>query len=485
MIRLDCIADGKKKTILCREGERLLDLLKENGIHISAPCGGSGRCGGCRVIYNGVERRACSVYVSEEGLVEIPSDDFASANMSESGKADSAHRLGIAIDLGTTTIAMELLDIDKKRHIAQISQTNHQRVFGADVISRIDTAMQGHAAELKSVVQKDLAGGISELCRIADILMSDIDEIVISANTTMMHLLRGFDMKGLASYPFTPVSLDHAQQSAEEIFGTGCGMDAIVKLLPGISAFIGADIVSGVYALGMMDTDEATAMIDFGTNGEMAVSYNGQLFLASTAAGPAFEGGNISCGMGSVRGAISAFSFKDGIKTVGDAEPIGICGSGLIDIISELRRENIIDENGVYSEKYESKGFVVSEGKRRVKLTQADIHEFLLAKAAVSAGFDILTEKAGIREVDKLKLYLSGGFGTYMNVPNAAYIGLIDERLAKNAVPGGNSSLKGAVRFLTDRAGYEKMNEIIKNARLIELADTKEFNKRYIEEMRL
>ena len=487
MIEIICIADNKEIKISCEEGKNLLEVLKENDIHLSAPCGGKGRCGRCLVSYNGREVLACRTLADKGGHLEIPSDNF---DLSESDKsinrADVSHRTGIAVDIGSTTIALELLDLDARKVIAEKTTTNHQRIFGADVISRIDTAVMGHALELKNTVQKDICSAIEALCDAAGITVDDVDEIALAANTTMLHLLQGMNVSGLASYPFEPESLEYREADAAEVLGSGFKGNARCRIVPGISAFVGADIAAGIYALGIMDEKQCTAMIDFGTNGEMVLKKGNTIYAASTAAGPAFEGGNISCGMGSVDGAVYGFSFDGGIKTIGGSEPIGICGTGLIELIAELRRHGKIDENGVLTDEYHDTGFVVADGKRKVKLTQKDIHEFLLAKSAVRAGFDTLLEEAGIDDESDMLLYLSGGFGSHLNIKEAAYIGLVDERFTENAVAAGNTSLMGAARLLMEGdEGVDTLKNIVESTKILELANLEGFNIKYINGMRL
>ncbi|MCR4655217.1 MAG: ASKHA domain-containing protein [Lachnospiraceae bacterium] len=529
-------------------GSNLLMVLTDNGVMVSAPCGGKGRCGKCAVrilsgdlqataaderIFSKKElsqgkRLACMAVIENDLTVELLNEreeemaalngeetgDYPSPENSVSGlhqdKADIDHEdrtdafyrneekdpdkvkdgFGLAIDIGTTTLALCLVDLPGGKVRKTYTAVNRQRRYGADVISRIEAACNGKARELRESIRDDLAGGINALLSSDPVSGENLKETVIAGNTTMLHLLLGYPVEGLGVFPFTAHSLSLEKRSFSEVFGDmGKFSGTPVYILPGCSAFAGADIVSGMFSLDFHENGKVCALIDLGTNGEMAVGNREKLLVTSTAAGPAFEGGNITYGSGSVAGAISDVTIRDTgveIKTIGDKTPSGICGTGVISVTAELLKNGLVDKTGMLGDAYFERGFPLAERAdgEMIRFTQKDIREIQLAKSAVRAGFEVLLKRFGIDRNGLYRLYIAGGFGYYLNPTKAAAIGLIPEELLDRTEAAGNSSLNGAIRFMTALDDRESvMYKLARQCREVVLATDRDFNDLYMENM--
>lgn len=480
----------------------LLERLREREIFLPADCGGAGTCGKCRVRFlkrapepKPVERRiftqqqledgwrlACMACPEEEVAIEFePRGDAIDvlaefAVTSEAGGVPASGQVRaetqepqiirkVAVDLGTTTIAAALVDCTNDKILATQTGVNHQRSLGCDVITRIRAAAEGKAQELQRTVDQDLADLIRQLGEDPDTV-----ETVIAGNTTMEHLLLGLPCESLGRAPYTPVDISLHRAGNRLI-------------MPGISTFVGADIVSGIVACGMDQSEKTVALIDLGTNGEMAVGNRSRILVASAAAGPAFEGGCISCGTAGIRGAIDAVEIRNGsarVHTIGSAKPVGICGSGVIETVYELCRTGIVDETGQMDEKYEQSGFPLALD---VFFTGEDIREVQLAKSAVRAGFETLAQEYGI-DIEQIDtLYLAGGFGWRINLKKAVGIGLLPRIAAERIRPVGNSSLAGAVMLAEDAGMAKRLEWCVKISREVGLAGNTTFNELYMDHM--
>ena len=464
----------------------LLDIIRESGSHIHADCGGRGTCGKCRVRFisdapepldiekehlseealsRGV-RLACQTRVCGDFAVEIGDcdDDMEIISIAGSDTTEIPQNPAVAIDIGTSTLAAALLDPDKKKIIKAVTGVNHQRSFGADVISRIQAANQGKGDELKNLIHEDIKELLSSL---------DLDEAVpeiISANTTMQHLWEGLSCETLGIAPYTPVDI-----SCRTI--DGC------TLLPGISTYVGADIVSGIVAVGIDQSEKPCVLIDLGTNGEMAIGNRDKIMVTSTAAGPAFEGGNISCGTAGIPGAISSISIEEGAvkyATIGDLDPVGLCGTGVIEIVYELLKSGLIDDTGLLDEAIDEKGFEIADN---VFFTQKDIREVQLAKAAIRAGLETILQAYGIRYDQVGALYLAGGFGLKIDMKKACGIGLLPEELLDRTQAVGNTSLRGAAMYAFDEKIRDRFTKVASASEEVSLADSSIFQDEYMERM--
>ena len=559
-------------------GVGVLEYMQTQGVNLSAPCGGRGVCGKCGVqvvkgelpvqradficyakeqLQNGF-RLACQAKteteieilyrVSEEDFVvqtdtgnelrydiRAKREDDSSVPEGQPGQAAERMRFakenedaefGVAIDLGTTTLAASLVELESGRILGTAAGVNHQRTYGADVISRIHAAEEGRGEVLKKLICRDLKVLIRELLQslsaeddestqspgqgetttkeapkdpdVRDRNAGRIRRIVIAGNTTMEHLLLGYPAGGLGRWPFKPVSLGGESLAAETVFGNksrdrdilGLSGDVPVDILPGYSTYIGADIAAGMMAAGLSDPkEERILFVDLGTNGEMAVSDGSCILAASTAAGPALEGGNLSCGCGSVPGAVcrvSRDSEQSGLslrtETIGGSELVGICGTGAIEALAVLLDAGIMDKYGTLREPYFSNGVCLGKRKdgKEIVLTQGDIREIQKAKSAIRAGIEILLKRAGLTMEAIDRVILAGGFGFYLDPAKAARIGLLPEAAVKKTTAAGNTSLVGAVGVLTEEKAMGKIRGILEKTEEIILGNDEEFRDAYI-----
>lgn len=513
----------KMFTLQVRKEQSILDALMEADNSFSAVCGGKGRCGKCKIkvlegelpvttsdkecfseqeLQAGM-RLSCKAYPKAPLSVEINfkgesnfqvmteyvHDLHDTENVMLTNQEMQTENYGIAIDIGTTTIAIQLISLITKKSLGTYTTINHQRSLGADVISRIKASTDGKKEELRLSIQNDLVQGIRHLIGQLAIEKTLISEVMISGNTTMIHLLMGYDCKSLGEYPFTPVNIKPIESTYQEVFHDEF-LSAKVRIVPGISTFVGGDITSGLYSCGIDSQEEYSLLIDLGTNGEMALGNKDKILVTSTAAGPAFEGGNIVWGVGSLEGAISGVTITAGvaqIQTLGNKPPIGICGTGVIETVAELMKAELVDETGCLDDEYFDDGYplAISEDGKQIVFTQQDVREIQLAKAAIRAGMETLFLRYGISKEQISHVYLAGGFGFKLDCQKAVEIGMIPAQLADKVEAIGNSSLGGAVKCLLSSDGWQRMERIGKEALEINLSADKAFNQFYMDYMYL
>ncbi|SDK91903.1 Uncharacterized 2Fe-2 and 4Fe-4S clusters-containing protein, contains DUF4445 domain [Natronincola ferrireducens] len=394
---------------------------------------------------------------------------------------------GVAIDIGTTTLGFHLINLQQGEIIKTYSMLNSQRIYGADVIARVQRANAGKLEVLNQLIKQDIITGIENLLKDADIDKGNIYSIAIAGNTTMLHLLLKLSPETLGQFPFTAVTLELISFSFKEIFDSPL-LDCGVVLLPGLDAYIGADIVAGVLYHEFSKTEEINMLIDIGTNGEMVIGNKHSMLATATAAGPAFEGGNITCGTGCIMGAITSITYNGqtfNYETMGNKKPVGICGSGIIDIMAEGLRYGWIDSTGRLSEAF-SNGEVVfyqNSGGDRINFTQKDIREVQLAKSALRSGIECLIKQYDV-DYDAIKrIYLAGGFGSNINIEAAMKIGLLPREFKDKIKFVGNTSLGGAVKYLLDRNCGKDLEAIMKAAKPINLSTDPQFNHLFMENM--
>lgn len=493
------ISDANGREIARQQGKpgmKLLEILQKNKTALAAPCAGRGICGKCRVrVMKGKAqvskadqrvfgeeqlrdgwRLACSLSVEMNLEIQIPQSEekFAVQNVTDYGRKESLKKQGdagktegrykdgqawgIAVDIGTTTIAMQRVSLATGEVYDTWNGVNHQRIYGADVISRMNAAVNGDAKRLQEIVRKDLANGINALLERSGEL-SQMSAVAIAGNTVMLHLLLGYDCSGMTGVPFTPYSLHQEVLRLDQILGE-CFLSVPVYLFPGSAAFIGGDITAGLYACGFHEDDRIRMLIDLGTNGELAIGGRKKILTAATAAGPAFEGGKITRGMGSLPGAIQGVSITDGrisCRTIADAPPLGICGTGLTEMCASLYALSYMDETGCLADDYFDCGYplAVDPQGETIYVTQQDIREIQLAKAAIRAGIETLLHRFGVKAEEVEEVCLAGGFGFALDCRKAIEIGLFPEEFEGRIKAVGNSSLAGCVRFLREYAGTD------------------------------
>lgn len=485
---------------------KLADLILEKGNCIEKACSGRGTCGKCKVIIkddNVPSSNADRFFFSENELqlgyrlscqMEVDKDfdldkvvipdlsdkmDVLTIKTDKQPEGiDTSDTYDIAIDIGTTTIAFAL--VINEEVIDTYGIENRQKVCGADVISRIDVAISGKADVLNSIIVDCLNEGIDYLINKNGLMLNRLKHIVVAGNTTMLHILCNYSLEGLSKYPFKPVSLDMEKHDAVSLLGRDDILSAEIIILPGISSFIGADIVSGLFYLSDR-FDDNVLFIDLGTNGEIALINDDKISVTSTAAGPAFEGVNITCGCPSINGAICDLDIRSNgkvtYKSIGGKTPIGICGSGIIAAISEMLDNNIIDKSGIYSTEYCDSGFAIIGN---IIIKQSDIREFQMAKAAIRTGIETLIKSEGIDVADINKVLLAGGFGNSIIISKAKNVGIFDKKMNCQFEVVGNTSLLGCVKFILTENAEEKCKAIVKKCKDIVLANEETFNNSFI-----
>jgi uncharacterized 2Fe-2S/4Fe-4S cluster protein (DUF4445 family) len=293
----------------------------------------------------------------------------------------------------------------------------------------------------------------------------------------------------LGEYPFTPVNIDLIEGTYKEILADDY-LQASMRIVPGISTFVGGDITAGLFSCNVDQQEEYSLLIDLGTNGEMALGNKDKIIVTSTAAGPAFEGGNIEWGVGSLEGAIAGVKIVDGkaeVRTIGDKAPIGICGTGVIETVAELIKAELVDETGCLDDDYFDEGYPLAETENgeEIVFTQQDVREVQLAKAAVRAGIETLFLRYGITKEQISHVYLAGGFGFKLDCQKAVEIGMIPAELAERIEAVGNSSLGGAIKCLLSEEGWMRVERIGKASEEINLSADKDFNQFYMDYMYL
>ena len=470
-------------------GANLLEVLTQNGFFIPAACGGRGNCGKCAVKCRSAETDeyqtllSCHTSITSDLTVLLDADSQSGLWEVSSLSSCASREAGMILDVGTTTLAACLIDKKTGEMLAKASSLNPQGSFGADVISRITTFAEGKGEAMRASVIDATNHLIAEFSRTG----AQIDEVVVVGNPTMLHLLIGVDPTGIGSYPFTP-----AFTESKYFDGTEIGIGAPhVRLLPSISAYLGADVSAGILACEMHKTNETQLFIDLGTNGEIVLSHDKKLFAASTAAGPALEGANMSCGMGGVSGAIDrVWNENDHLRftTVEGAPARGICGSGYIDLFALLLDEGILDETGAFAEECDSPLFSRLEDDRfyltpEIYLSQDDVRQFQLAKAAIAAGIEALTAHCGVKMSEITRVFLAGGLGYYMSPTNAARTGLLAPTLLTHTQIVGNTALAGARLCFLEEKKQADIDVLCTNTETVELSFSPVFSQAYIENM--
>lgn len=495
--------------------ETVLEALRREGIALPAPCGGAGTCGKCRVLLTRVEGAPCeevlACQVQAAAGMEVRVDDAALPGLmvvSMGGEgcvgrfvADAAEGgLGVALDVGTTTLVCRLIDLATGAVLASAGLPNPQGTYGADVLSRIAAVREGHLEELAELVGQAIAHVIGRVVSDAGVHASAIDRVALGGNTVMEHLVAGVDPTPIGSVPFTPPSLFGEERVLDALSVAGCSVRE-ASFAPCIAGYVGGDIAADILACGMAESASPVLMLDLGTNGEMALGSAEGVVTCATAAGPVFEGASIRFGMPAYPGAVAKVRL-DGdaltIETVSSEPAKGICGTGLIDVVALLLDAGIVDESGAMAELDEiadgvpddlasrmgvldgAPAFWVTSG---IAVTQADVRALQLAKAAIFAGAQTLLDECGIASSEVERLVVAGGFGEHLDLVNAARIGLFPEELGGVAESVGNIAIEGVGAALVSHAAREELVRIAKEARYQELSTSIVFNERYIEAM--
>lgn len=540
--------DEKTISVRCERGKTLLAVLRENGILLSAPCGGNGTCGKCRVTVSGAVsaieaqeahllheeeieagiRLACMCRISGDFMVSIEkaamrietdyravpydlspmiakkkegdmSEFYRGGILVERVLGDAAN-LGLAVDIGTTTVAVYLCDMETGTVLATRAFRNPQAAYGADVISRIDKIMKDKKAlaEQQRLISNAVREAGVSACGEWGLSFADVRAAVLCGNTVMEHIAAGIDPSSIANAPFTAPTLFGAYYSAAELSFLE-NEHSILYFAPCFASYVGGDIACGMIAQGLDACADNVLYIDIGTNGEIGLSTRNGLYFCSAAAGPAFEGAHIECGMSGISGAIDKISLKDGkivFHSIGSGTPLGICGSGLIDAVAVMLETGLLDETGRIVERDEAGKYAayidedetgasifLIDKEHSVYLTGKDIREIQLAKAAICAGIYTLLDKAGLSLSDVSSVVLAGGFGSHIDKASACRIGLIPRELEDKITAVGNAAGAGAVAILLGGSPREAARTICDKSDYTELSGDAYFMEKYIEEM--
>jgi uncharacterized 2Fe-2S/4Fe-4S cluster protein (DUF4445 family) len=439
------------------EGTPLRDLLFEQGVEF--PCGGQGRCRGCRIrvlagkaeINRAQQERLSAAEIAQgwrlacqctvEGDLEIELRQWDAAILVDDTPFAfrPSQGLGVAVDLGTTTLVAQLLDLTTGKVLAVSTALNAQARYGADVMSRLHFAVLGGGQhQLESLIRQQIGALVAQLLFSAGKQGAEIADVVVVGNTVMHHFFCGIPAEPLAHYPFEPAEDGMKTFTAGEL-GWKLAGEPKVRFLPCLGGFVGSDILAGILATKLTEHDDLVGLVDLGTNGEIVIGNREGLLCASTAAGPAFEGAKISMGMRASTGAISQVSVDHGAlccRVIGDGAPRGLCGSGLVDAVAAGLELGVIAASGRFAPGNST--WMLSPP---VTLTQNDIRELQLAKAAIAAGIKLLMQRRGATGLTRL--YLAGAFGNYIDRSSARSIGLIDFP-PDRVEAAGNTALLGA-----------------------------------------
>lgn len=517
----------------------LSDILAAHGFPLNTRCGQRGLCRGCEVVlregsvmvegtrvHSPATLRSCRTRIDGPITLGLPARSRIE-HKPQVGETfeiavpcghdplftpDGIRNTAFAVDIGTTTVVVLLVDLTTGEVLSRAGGFNAQIRFGDNVLTRIDTARTPEAisAMKSAIVGETLAPLLLDACERAGRGPERIAGGSIAGNTTMLHLLVGEDPTPLGIAPFTARFLAGRRVSAEDLGLTVRELpaDTPIQLLPGIGAYIGADITAGIYATGMIFDTEPSLLVDIGTNGEIVLQNGGMLTGCATAAGPAFEGCGLRGGTRAREGAVSDLRlcldpFAVEAETIGNIpldRASGICGSAYIDFLASARSCGLLTPTGRFStaawDAIPAGHRCTDDDERALNLvgsgragepcvSEVDVAVLLQAKAAIGAGIETLLENAGIRAKDIHRVYLAGGFGMHLNVPNAIAIGLLPEFHPDQVRVVGNTSLAGALLTLIDRTTLEEMESIREQVDVIELNLAEGFEDRYIEHLML
>ena len=524
--------------ILADEKMTLRQAAEQAACLLSSPCGGHGTCGKCKLSWRvagetrWTESLACQTRIGSDLEVRLPPslseeaiakplrkrtgqspslpkcrsratfaqvgedrassrlgfattaednrDTSASANDVPHPSFASDAELGLAVDLGTTSVAAALVPLsDPVCRPFPLSTHNRQQRFGADVIARIGYAQQSREAalELQDAASASIRELVEALCRHHRVTPDRIRACQIAGNTAMQQLLLGIDCAALCELPFA-AAFTVQPPPLPPFRNPFLPPAARLSVMPQLAGFVGGDTTAAILASELTERESPVMLVDIGTNGEMALWANDTLFVASTAAGPAFEGAKISCGMRATCGAIDHVRIASGKPrphTIQDVPPVGICGSGILDAVLVLRQLNLLDETGTFTE---GDSYALAPS---VILTQQDIREFQLAFSAIRSGIDALLHHANVEASQLRTLFLAGAFGSFLSMPNAVRLGLLPP--CPRIVPIGNASLNGAIRCLQSEPEKEKAKKLAQIAVPLELATDPFFTDSFLEHM--
>lgn len=464
------------------EGIMVSEAAVKAGVKIKLPCGGRGRCGKCLVTVNNERVLACQTKVRDGMVVTVPSEDTGKVIVATNYRVLDYEEIlplsggyGLAVDIGTTTVAAEIVDTENGTTLFKSSGMNLQRTRGEDVLARIQYAEEGGTEELHRMILDT----INDMIEAFPVDNSSIKSVYISGNTTMIHLFLNVDPSPIRLPPFNPVVTE------AEIKGSQSGLhinpDAKVVCMPSVSSYVGGDITSDIVDSGMDISKGTSLLIDVGTNGEVALGNRDMQICCSSSAGPAFEGSQMTSGMLAKEGAIDSIRISDGrisYTVIGGGKPKGICGSAIIDLIAELFKSGYIDKRGNFTVKSGAKD--VFEIAENVVITQTEIKNVIMTKAAVYSAARSLVRNVGMTFGDLEKIYIAGGFGNFIDLDSAITIGLFPDVDRDKFEYLGNASLSGAKRALMCAKFRKRIADLFPKMTYLDLSSDPVFYDEYM-----
>jgi uncharacterized 2Fe-2S/4Fe-4S cluster protein (DUF4445 family) len=512
----------------CEPGSLLLDVARHAGIDLVAPCNGAGTCGKCLVRVHGPGlapptpdelarltaeqladglRLACRARVVGDAVVETLADARSRTAVLTSGSqaafvadelATSEAPYGVAIDLGTTTVAIGLIDLAAGEEVASATAVNPQTAYGHDVLTRVQHATSpGGALQLAAAVRGCVDVAVAEACAAAGVSRQEIGRFAVAANTVMTHLLLGSDVAGLGRAPYTPADPAPAPVLAERL-GWDAAPGTEVFCVPAVSAFVGGDIVAGLLATRLHEAEQLTLFVDMGTNGEIVLGSRAGMWACSCAAGPAFEGMGISAGMRAAPGAIDGARWTGEVlevTTIGGESASGLCGSGVIDVAAALLESGAIGASGRFARASEAAPwagqlrsdptrFVLAQTAHgEIAFTQKDVRAVQLAKGAVASGISALLSAAGVEPGDVERVLVAGQFGHHVRREALTALGLVPPELADRIEVVGNTSKSGAAMCLRSSAERDLAGHVAVGIEHVELSTLPGFDRLLAESM--
>lgn len=550
-------AEGSQAIRLTDDHASLADVLRRQGYPLNTRCGQRGICEGCQVeVHQGhlvgqmnryesksiepataaatvkacawrlaASNRSAVIHIPERSLLTYQAQAVSDFHIRIPHRlepvfpAGDAPALGVSLDIGTTTVALLLVDLSNGQIVGRASAFNRQMHLGDDVLTRINLCMTDETMVRRlqdELWQHTIQPLIAQARRgLDDRPMPDhlkhapIRGLVLAGNSTMQHLAAGVNPSPMGTAPFAPAFLEHRVENGRHFGATieGLSDDAPAHLLPGAAAYVGADIVAGVLSSGMAEEDGPVLLVDVGTNGEIVLKTKGKMIGCATAAGPAFEGAGLVWGVRAGRGAIESIRLEVGqppaIQTIGHDTPMGICGSAYIDFLAQARRIDLIDPMGHFDpaiagdrlfELEPTPGHGTGQqayrltdgsGKKAIAISQGDIGILVQAKAAIAAGIVTLLNESGLKPSDIKRLYLAGGFGTKMDHRHAIACGLPPGFALEQVQVVGNSSLAGAYLALIDQAMMARLTTLSHQIEVLELNPVPGFEDTYLDQFAL
>ncbi|MBQ9341622.1 MAG: DUF4445 domain-containing protein [Lachnospiraceae bacterium] len=488
------LTTGKK--FAAERGVTLLKALLAEDIYVDNACNGMGTCGKCKVYIEGIgEVLSCEYKVNSD--ITIKTDKKRDNDMNILSKVyvpdftkEYRKGYGIICDIGTTTVAVGLVDLATGGIPVDAAAMNAQRVFGQDVLTRITYEIENGDEGIKALqntVMDCIRECVKKCCTDAGIDEEEVVEYVIAANCTMTHMALGVDARSIGVAPYKPVFTEGQERKARSL-GLPGAQEASVYFIPQVSGYIGGDIVAGAYCCEMADKKGISLFIDIGTNGEIVLSNKGSMVSCSCAAGPALEGMNIECGMPALTGAIEEVCADEGdikTKAIGNTDAVGICGSGILDTLSVLIKEEIIKKTGAFKKPeecglYEKHVIKDDSGVRlmltdKVYMSQKDVRQVQLAKGAILSGIRALLNREGVKPADIDEVLIAGQFGAHLREEALIVTGIIPAECEGKIRYVGNTSKTGAYMALMSEVVRSNMELLAKKISYFELAEVENY----------